>query len=291
MTYCLGKRDYSSTFTAFIPGGAINIVMCMSAAPSLFISHGAPTFALEPGLLGANLRTLASRLPELKAALVVSAHWQSRGSRVMTAVAPETVHDFGGFAAELYRLEYPAPGAPALALQAGRLLAAQGFLVNEDSERGLDHGAWVPMLHLFPDAQVPVFQVSMPYDLDTAGAWRLGRALGPLRDRGVLIVGSGSLTHNLYEVRQNGRDIAPYAREFTGWVREAVLTHDTDRLIRYRRIAPHAERAHPSEEHYLPLLVAIGASTVGDETPEVIEGDMTYGVLSMESYAWGMPTA
>jgi 4,5-DOPA dioxygenase extradiol len=227
----------------------------------------------------------------VKAVLVVSAHWQSRGSRVMTTLAPATIHDFGGFAAELYRLEYPAPGAPALALQAGQLLAGQGFLVNEDSERGLDHGAWVPMLHLFPDAHVPVFQVSMPYDLDTTGAWRLGRALGPLRDSGVLVVGSGSLTHNLYEVRQNGPDTAPYAREFTDWVREAVLTHDTDRLIRYRRIAAHAERAHPTEEHYLPLLVALGASTVGDERPEVIEGDMTYGVLSMESYAWGMPAA
>jgi 4,5-DOPA dioxygenase extradiol len=263
----------------------------MKAAPAVFVSHGAPTFALEPGLLGANLRTLASRIPDVKAVLVVSAHWQSRGSRVMTTVSPETVHDFGGFAAELYRLEYPARGAPEVALEAGRLLAAQGFIVAEDPERGLDHGAWVPMLHLFPDAQVPVFQVSMPYDLNTVEAWRLGRALGPLRDRGVLIVGSGSLTHNLYEVRQNGSDGEPYAREFAGWVRDAVLTHDTDRLIRYRREAPHAERAHPTEEHYLPLLVALGASTAGDETPEVIEGGMTYGVLSMESYAWGMPTA
>ena len=263
----------------------------MNAAPSLFISHGAPTFALEPGLLGANLRALGSRVPDVKAVLVVSAHWQSRGSRVMTTLAPATLHDFGGFAAELYRLEYPAPGAPVLASQAGRLLTALGFLVNEDPERGLDHGTWVPMLHLFPDAHVPVFQVSMPYDLDTAGAWRLGRALGQLRDRGVLIVGSGSLTHNLYEVRQNGSDTAAYAREFASWVRDAVLRHDTDRLIRYRRTAPHAERAHPTEEHYLPLLVALGASTAGDETPEVIEGDMTYGVLSMESYAWGMPTA
>ncbi len=263
----------------------------MKAAPAVFVSHGAPTFALEPGLLGANLRALASRIPDVKAALVVSAHWQSRGSRVMTTVSPETVHDFGGFAAELYRLEYPARGAPEVALEACRLLAAQGFIVAEDPERGLDHGAWVPMLHLFPDAQVPVFQVSMPYDLNTVEAWRLGRALGPLRDRGVLIVGSGSLTHNLYEVRQNGSDGEPYAREFAGWVRDAVLTHDTDRLIRYRREAPHAERAHPTEEHYLPLLVALGASTAGDETPEVIEGGMTYGVLSMESYAWGMPTA
>ncbi|MDB6159785.1 MAG: Aromatic ring-opening dioxygenase LigB [Gammaproteobacteria bacterium] len=261
----------------------------MAIAPSLFISHGAPTFALEPGLLGANLGTIASRLPDLRGVLVVSAHWQSRGVRVMTTAAPETVHDFGGFPRELYRLQYPAPGAPEAALEAGRLLADQGFAVAEDAQRGLDHGAWVPMLHLFPDARVPTFQVSMPYDLDTASAWRLGRALGPLRDSGILIIGSGSLTHNLYEVRQDASDGAPYAREFAGWVRDAVLARDTDRLIRYRRNAPHAERAHPSEEHYLPLLVALGASAAGSDMPEVIEGGMTYEVLSMESYAWGMP--
>lgn len=260
----------------------------MPAAPSLFISHGAPTFALEPGLLGANLRAMTPRLSGVKAVLVVSAHWQSRGVRVMTSAAPETMHDFGGFAPELYRLEYRAPGAPDVALQAGRLLAAQGFAVGEDTERGFDHGAWVPMLHTFPDASVPMFQVSMPHDLDTAGAWRMGHILGGLRASGVLVVGSGSLTHNLYEVRQNGADTAPYAREFASWVRNAVLARDTDRLIHYRRNAPHAERAHPTEEHYLPLLVAVGASSVGDSMPEVIEGGMTYGVLSMESYAWGI---
>jgi 4,5-DOPA dioxygenase extradiol len=261
----------------------------MTTAPALFISHGAPTFALEPGLLGANLRAMASRLPGVRAVLVVSAHWQSRGVRVMTTLAPETVHDFGGFPPELYRLQYPAPGAPEAALKAGRLLTDQGFAVTEDAQRGLDHGAWVPMLYLFPDARVPTFQVSMPHDLDTATAWRLGRALGPLRDSGILIVGSGSLTHNLYDVRQGGSDSAPYAREFAGWVRDAVLARDTDRLIRYRRNAPNAERAHPSEEHYLPLLVALGAAAAGNDTPEVIEGGMTYEVISMESYAWGMP--
>src|ERR1700733_35828 len=125
----------------------------MKAAPSLFISHGAPTFALKPGLLGANLRALASRVPDLKAILVVSAHWQSRGARVMTTASPTTIHDFGGFAAELYRLGYPSPGAPDVALQAAELLAAQGLAVGEDAERGLDHGAWVPMLHMFPNAQ------------------------------------------------------------------------------------------------------------------------------------------
>jgi 4,5-DOPA dioxygenase extradiol len=263
----------------------------MKLAPSLFISHGAPTFALEPGRLGANLGKLASRIPEIRAVLVVSAHWQSRGVYVMTTSEPETIHDFGGFDAELYRLVYPAVGAPGVALQAGQLLAAQGFVVGEDKNRGLDHGAWVPLIHLFPDAKVPVFQVSMPYDLNTIDAWRLGRTLAPLREQGVLIVGSGSLTHNLYEVRQNGTDGEPYAREFAEWIRRAVLKSDTDRLIRYRREAPHAERAHPTEEHYLPLLVALGASTAGDSTPDVIEGDMTYGVLSMESYSWGVPPA
>jgi 4,5-DOPA dioxygenase extradiol len=265
----------------------------MTAAPALFISHGAPTFALEPGRLGANLGKLGSRMPGLRAALVVSAHWQTRGCHVMTTAMPETIHDFGGFAAELYRLNYPAPGAPEVALRAGQLLASQGFTVGEDSQRGLDHGAWVPLMHLFPDARVPVFQVSMPFDLSTVDAWRLGRALGPLRDEGVLIVGSGTLTHNLYEVRQNGSLGEPYARDFAEWIRAAVVKNDADRLIRYRAVgnAPHPERAHPTEEHFLPLLVALGASTAGDSTPDVIEGDITYGVLSMESYSWGMPPA
>jgi len=265
----------------------------MTPAPALFISHGAPTFALEPGRLGANLGKLGARMPDIRAVLVVSAHWQTRGLQVMTTLEPETVHDFGGFAAELYRLQYRAHGAPELALRAGQLLAAEGFAVSEDSHRGLDHGAWVPLLHLFPDARVPVFQVSMPYDLNTVEAWRLGRALGPLRNEGILIVGSGSLTHNLYEVRQNGSRGEPYARAFADWIRDAVMKNDADRLIRYRAVgnAPHAERAHPTEEHFLPLLVALGASTAGDATPGVIEGDMTYGVLSMESYSWGMPPA
>lgn len=261
----------------------------MTVAPALFISHGTPTFALEPGLLGANLSAMASRMSAVNAVLVVSAHWQTRDVRVMTTAKPETMHDFRGFAPELYRLEYPAAGSPLKALEAKRLLEAEGFVVSEDGQRGLDHGAWVPLLHMFPHAQVPVFQVSMPYDLDTTVAWRLGRALGPMRELGVAVVGSGSLTHNLYEVRQNGLDPAPYAREFSEWVRAAVLGRDTDSLIRYRRNAPHAERAHPSEDHYLPLLVASGAGASTNAAATVIEGGMTLGVLSMESYAWGLP--
>ncbi len=254
--------------------------------PVLFVSHGAPTFALEPGLLGANLHELGEKLSDVSTVLVVSAHLQTRGVRVTTGRALETIHDFGGFSPELYRLQYPAAGAPDVAEQARTLLESAGFAVSEDRERGLDHGAWVPLLHLIPDAHVPVVQVSLPFDLDTAGAWRLGRALAPLRDRGVLIVGSGSLTHNLYEVHRGAAGSAQYANEFTQWVREAVLTGDTDKLIRYRQIAPHAERAHPTEEHFLPLLVARGAASGAGDFPRVIEGGMTYGVLSMESYVW-----
>lgn len=265
----------------------MNLETGMNIAPVFFISHGAPTFALEPGVLGPRLRALGEKLSGITAVLVVSPHWQTREVRVMTGAAPATIHDFSGFPAPLYELQYPAPGHPRYAAQAGRLLADAGFEVGFDARRGLDHGAWVPLRHLLPAAHVPVFQVSMPITLDTAGALRLGQALTPLREHGVLIVGSGSLTHNLYEFRQPGTTDATYAREFTDWVRQAVIANEIDKLTAYRWYAPHAKRAHPTEEHYLPLLVALGARAVG-EAAQVLEGGITYGVLSMESYTWGL---
>ena len=261
----------------------------MTTAPSLFISHGSPMFALEPGMLGPNLRAIGQSLRDISAVLVVSPHWQTRGVRVGTSAAPETIHDFGGFPPPLYQLQYPAPGAPDLAQDAARLLAQAGFEVTLDNRRGLDHGAWVPLRYLFPQARVPVFQVSLPHDIDAAGALRLGQALAPLRERGVLVIGSGSLTHNLYEFRQHIRD-PEYAQQFVDWIREAMAARDVEALVDYRRRAPHAERAHPSEEHYLPLLVAVGAS-FGTDTARLVEGGMTYDVLSMDSFAFGLPDA
>lgn len=261
----------------------------MSAAPALFISHGSPMFALEPGLLGPNLRAVGESLHGIDAVLVVSPHWQTRGVRVGTDAAPATLHDFGGFPAPLYQLQYPAPGAPALAQDAAQLLARAGFEVALDAQRGLDHGAWVPLRYLFPQADVPVFQVSLPHGLDAAGALRLGQALAPLRARGVLVVGSGSLTHNLHEFRQHVRD-PEYAQQFADWVGEAVATRDVAALVAYRDRAPHAARAHPSEEHYLPLLVALGASN-DEERGMPIEGGMTHGVLSMDSFGFGLDAA
>lgn len=255
--------------------------------PVLFISHGAPTFAIEPGLLGPLLQTLGRQLPNLKAVLVVSPHWQTKDVMVMSTARPETVHDFGGFPSRLYALQYPAAGEPELASEAARLLRAADFATELDEGRGLDHGAWVPLMHLLPQAKVPVFQVSMPLGLTTRQAVKLGQALASLRDQGVLIVASGSMTHNLHDYRQSGAQPAPYAQEFTTWVRTAVLAKGMNQLLDYRAEAPHAQRAHPSEEHFLPLLVAMGATTAADQV-SVLDGKISNGALSMESYVWGL---
>jgi len=260
----------------------------MSRTPVLFVSHGAPTFALEPGRLGPRLGEAGRTLPRPAAVLVVSPHWMTRGVRVGTAARPETIHDFGGFPRELYRLSYPAAGHPALAQRALEVLRAAGWNAEAEPQQGLDHGAWVPLMHLYPDADVPVFQVSMPDSLTEQQAYALGQALQPLRDEGVLIVGSGSTTHNLYEFRIGGDHEAAYAREFAAWVRMVVESRDDARLQDVMRAAPHAQRAHPTNEHFLPLIVAAGAAS-GDGPAQTLEGGITYGVLSMDSYLFGAP--
>jgi len=261
----------------------------MTRAPSLFISHGSPMFALEPGLLGPNLARIGAGLRRSSAAVIVSPHWQTHVVRVTAAASPATIHDFGGFPAPLYALQYPARGDPALAGRITAALASAGIAASVDPDRGLDHGAWIPMRHLMPDAAVPVLQVSLPHRIDAAGAFGLGVALKPLRDDGVIVIGSGSLTHNLYEFGRHVSDPA-YAQQFTDWVVAAVARRDVESLVNYRVRAPHAERAHPTEEHYLPLLVALGASDP-DEPRSLISGGMTDGVLSMDSFGFGLPTS
>ena len=261
----------------------------MTRAPALFVSHGSPMFALLPGMLGPNLAALGRQLDGLQAIVVVSPHWQTRRVRVTATTAPETIHDFGGFPAALYTLQYTPPGAPALADEIIALLGAAGIEADLDPGRGLDHGAWVPLRHMKPGADIPVVQVSLPIDTDTAGALQLGQALAPLRDRGVLVLGSGSLTHNLHEFRQEVRD-PEYAQAFADWAADAVARRDIDALVDYRARAPFAARAHPTEEHYLPLLVAIGASDAS-ETGTLVRGGMTDGVLSMDSFLFGAPNA
>lgn len=256
--------------------------------PSLFVSHGSPTFAIDPGQAGPLLAQLGRDLPKPKAVLVLSPHWITRGVKVATTSKPETIHDFGGFPDELYRIQYPAPGAPDVAARALELLNADGWQAEADEERGLDHGAWVPVRHLFPDADVPVVQVSMPHTLDGESAAKLGRALAPLADEGVLIIGSGSITHNLREVRWGAApgEGEKYANEFVDWARKAVTTHDGNALAHYLQSAPHAQRAHPTPDHYLPLPFAFGAADAKADV-RVIDGGMTFGVLAMDAYVFG----
>ncbi|HRQ64490.1 MAG TPA: class III extradiol ring-cleavage dioxygenase [Xanthomonadaceae bacterium] len=258
----------------------------MTMLPSVFVSHGAPTFAIEPGLAGAQLRALGRALGKPGAILVVSPHWMTPGVEVTAAARPETVHDFGGFPRVLYAIQYPVPGAPQLGARAAQVLHSRGIAASLDTRRGLDHGVWAPLLHLYPDADVPVVQVSIPFDTDEAKAFELGRALAPLAEEGVLIVGSGSLTHNLYEFRIGEVQAAAYAREFAAWIRQAVMDGDMERLVQALKRAPHAARAHPTTEHFLPLLVAAGAAST--PTPAtVLDGGIRHGVLAMESYVFG----
>jgi 4,5-DOPA dioxygenase extradiol len=256
--------------------------------PSLFISHGSPMFAVEPGQLGPQLSALGQRLPKPRAVVVVSPHWMTYGLAVTSAPAPQTIHDFGGFPRALYQLDYAAPGAPGVAAEVIEVLGRSGIEATDDAQRGRDHGAWVPMMHLYPAADIPVIQLSQPHTPSPQALLALGQALAPLRERGVLLVGSGSLTHNLYDFGA-GSGAGDYARRFADWVAARLAEADLGSLLDYRSASPDARRAHPTDEHFLPLFFALGAAG-GDWTRlERIDGGITYEVLSMDSYVFGTP--
>jgi 4,5-DOPA dioxygenase extradiol len=261
----------------------------MTQLPSVFISHGSPMHALEPGALGASWRALAQSLPRPKAILVASAHWEAGLPTLTGAEHPETVHDFYGFPEPLYRLRYPAPGSQALAARVRELLKQQGDCSGIDGTRGLDHGAWSQLLHMYPAADIPVVQLSIQTGLGAAHHIDLGHKLAPLRDEGILVMGSGNLTHNLREAFGAMRGGAPstplpYVREFQQWVKSAIESGNTEALADYRRQAPHAARAHPSDEHFLPLHVAYGAA-LGPKGEPPARTEQTYDDIELASLA------
>lgn len=256
--------------------------------PTLFISHGSPMLAVEPGVYGAAWREIADSLPRPDAILMVSAHWTSALPGLSLAARPHTIHDFGGFPPVLYTLRYPAPGAPALAQQAAALLAEADITASLEPDRGLDHGAWVPLLHMYPAADIPVTQLSVQPGKDAAWHLSLGRALRPLRERNVLVIASGSLTHNLYDFdfSEFGVDRAqPYVKEFQSWMVKALESGDEKHLAYWLTEAPWAKRAHPTPEHLLPLFVAFAAA--GDR-PHVARPLANYsgGALAMDCYVF-----
>jgi 4,5-DOPA dioxygenase extradiol len=261
----------------------------LSVLPSVFISHGSPMHALQPGAAGEAWKALGRRLGKPRAILISSAHWETSLPMLTGAATPQTIHDFYNFPEPLYRLRYPAPGAPELAQRALALLKDSGIGGSVDATRGLDHGAWAPLLYAYPEADVPVVQISVQPALGPRHHLNLGRALRPLTDEGVLIVGSGHMTHNLRDwARDRGKNEgqpAPYAREFQEWVKQKLEQKDVDSLVDYRSRSPHGIRAHPSDEHFLPLFFALGAAPERT-TPERVYDAIDSGVLAMDAYVF-----
>jgi 4,5-DOPA dioxygenase extradiol len=257
----------------------------MNSLPSLYISHGSPMTALQPGLTGKRLTELAALLPRPRAIVMASAHWLSRKPQVGAAIAPETIHDFRGFPSPLYELRYPAPGSPELAEQVAQLLDRANLPAVINHDRGLDHGAWVPLRLLYPDADIPVVPITIQPELGPAHQYAVGQALSSLRDEGVLVIGSGSITHNLHDFGAGYSDErkAPYVLPFIEWIEQRLAEGDVDALLDYRRQAPGAERAHPTDEHLLPLFAALGA--VGPKAhAQRIDAGIDLGFLAMDIY-------
>lgn len=256
--------------------------------PALFVSHGAPLFAVDAGETGPALtrwgQGLRAQFPALRGVVIMSPHWMARTPQVMTGPQPATWHDFGGFPPALYQLQYPAPGAPALAQEVLALLQAAGVAAQGDAGRPFDHGAWVPLMHLFPEADLPVVQVALPVGAGPAEVYALGAALRGLRSQGVLVMGSGSMTHNLAEFFGGAREPAPYVIAFSRWIESALERGDMQALLNYRSLAPHAERAHPTEDHFLPLFFALGAA--GDDLhANYLSREVMYSMLAMDAFA------
>jgi 4,5-DOPA dioxygenase extradiol len=251
--------------------------------PSVFLSHGSPMHALQPGAAGEAWKALARRLPRPKAIVIASAHWETNLPMLTGAEKPETIHDFYNFPEPLYRLRYPAPGAPDVARRAQALLKDAGFTPGIDGCRGLDHGAWSPLLYMYPEADIPVVQISVQPALGPAHHVKLGRALNPLTREDVLIIGSGHMTHNLRDWSRGAGAPAPYAREFQAWVFEKLNDRDTESLVDYRSRSPHGAQAHPTDEHFLPLFFALGAAAEKAK-PERVYDAIDSGVLAMDAY-------
>jgi 4,5-DOPA dioxygenase extradiol len=251
--------------------------------PTVFLSHGSPMLILEDRPARAFLASLGQLLPRPKAIIAVSAHWDTDMPAVSTAHKPATIHDFYGFPEALYALRYDPPGAPELAERVAKLTGAA-----HDPHRGLDHGAWVPAKLAWPEADIPIFQLSVQPGESPAHHIALGRKLAPLREEGVLVMGSGSATHNLRAlVRGAGNDAEPepWAKAFDDWLAETLEKGDEAALADYRTKAPNAREAHPTDEHFLPVHVAFGAAGEGAHG-RALHRSFTLGNLSMASYAF-----
>ncbi len=260
----------------------------MPQIPAIFVSHGAPDLPLRSGAAPDFLKQLGRTIPTPQAILVISAHWSTQQPTVSFATTPRTIHDFYGFPATLHQLEYPAPGAIELAQRVVELLSEKAIECQKSIDYGLDHGAWTPLILAYREANIPVTQLSIQPHLNPTHHFRVGQVLAPLRDEGILIMASGSATHNL-SILNADYHAQPHSHsqtmQFVDWLTNAIAAGDTEDLLAYRSRAPYAIYNHPSEEHLLPLFVAMGAAGNHARGTQ-IHSSFTYGDLSMAAYQW-----
>ncbi len=256
--------------------------------PSLFLSHGAPDLSLHALPAREFLQALGTRYDPPRAIIVASAHYDDPTAVCVTAdAAPRTIHDFGGFDPRLYQMHYRAPGAPDLAREIVAQITQAGLSAKLDSQWGFDHGTWVPLALMYPTAEIPVIAISINSRASPAYHLQLGRALSALTAQGILIIGSGAFTHNLSAVAPpaGNTQLPPWIDEFANWTAERLATSDEASLLNYRTLAPHAARNHPSDEHFMPLYVAMGAAGE-DWSAERLHTSVTYGCLRMDTFAF-----
>jgi 4,5-DOPA dioxygenase extradiol len=268
--------------------------------PPIFVSHGSPMIALEPGAAGAFMQRLGPALDATfgrpKAIVAISAHTAARAPVLLAAPQHAAVYDFGGFDPALYTLRYDAPGAPDLAQRVSALLTQAGIAVHSVDQGGLDHGNWTALRYLYPDANIPVLPLAFVPSQSPALQFALGAALAPLADDGILVLGSGSITHNLRRVFAGGlrpredQPEIPESRAFRDWMADRSCARDWDGLFDYRKRAPHAIDMHPTDEHLLPWYVAAGAGG-RDAAPVRLHDSITLGSLGMDAYAFGSHAA
>ena len=258
----------------------------MNSLPTLFLSHGSPMMALAECATTQFFKTLGAELPRPRAILAVSAHWDTERPAASISSQPETIHDFYGFPAPLYDLRYAAPGAPDVARRVAQLINDAGLGPTALGERGLDHGAWTPLRFMYPAHDIPVTQLAVQSSLGAQHHYDIGRALAPIAEEGVLILGSGGASHNLREWRSVAPGAPPaWMTDFVAWVRNALETRDHAALVDYVKQAPHAARNHPTDEHFLPLFVALGAAGSNARIVRELK-DETDRALSLDGYVF-----
>lgn len=258
----------------------------MTSLPSLFLSHGSPMLAIEDSPTGRLLEGLSGQFPKPRAVLVASAHFMAPSPTLTATSRPETIHDFGGFPAPLYEIRYPAPGAPDLAARAADLLAEAGFDARQGPGLGIDHGVWVPLRRIYPEADIPVVALSVDPRRTAEWHYRMGRALAPLRAEGVLVIGSGGFSHNLRALAwgERGAPEFPWVSAFTEPLREKLLAGDIDGALDWTSL-PEAARNHPTPEHLFPLYVALGAGGEG-ACGRLLHRDVEMGALALDAFAF-----